>query len=137
MNTIMLGERPMCSAKVWAYRELSGKKYFEVLVAGGTRMRIDFIEGLTTQESFAALGRALDEKLGVCCITAMSKLALFDESDGLSEEQKRGLFRSLGNPLNVRSSAWPFGCRSHERVGGDTPACSSSVLDHELLTESI
>jgi hypothetical protein len=36
----------MSSAKVWAYRELSGKKYFEVLLDGGTRVRIDFLDGL-------------------------------------------------------------------------------------------
>jgi hypothetical protein len=129
-------KKPMRSVKVWAYRELSGNKYFEILLARGTRVRVDLIEGLTTQQSLAALGLALDEKLGPCCITAMNKLALFDESDGLSEAQKRGLFKSLGNPLNVRSIAWPFGYRSHDRVGGDT-ACSSSVLDHELLTEPI
>jgi hypothetical protein len=125
---------PMRSVKVWAYRELSGNKYFEVLLAGGTSVRIDFIEGLTTQQSFAALGRALDEKLGSCCITAMNKLALFDESDELSEEQKRELFKSIGNPLNVRSGAWPSEYRSHNRVGGNTAACSSSVTDRADLT---
>jgi hypothetical protein len=48
--------------------------------AGGYSARIDFLEGVTTQQSFVALGRALDEKMGSCSITAMNKLALFDES---------------------------------------------------------
>jgi hypothetical protein len=77
----------MSSAKVWAYRELSGKKYFEVLLDGGTRVRIDFLDELTTQQCFVALRRALDERFGSCCITAMNRLALFDKSDGLSEYQ--------------------------------------------------
>jgi hypothetical protein len=95
--------KPPSSAKVWAYREPSGKKYFEIFLDNGTRARIDFLEGLTTQQSFVALGRALDEKLGSCSITAMNDLALYDESDGLSEEQKRNLFKALGIPLNSAS----------------------------------
>jgi hypothetical protein len=55
---------------------------------------------VTTQQSFVALGRALEEKIGSCTITAMNKPALFDESDGLSEEQKLKLFKTLGNPLH-------------------------------------
>jgi hypothetical protein len=43
------------SAKVWANRELSGRKFFEVLLDDGTRVRIDFLDGLTTQQSFVAL----------------------------------------------------------------------------------
>jgi hypothetical protein len=88
----------MFSAKVWAYRELSGKRYFDVLLGDGAKARIDFLEGVTTQRLFVALGRALEEKIGSCSITAMNKLALFDESDGLSEEQKLKLFKTLGNP---------------------------------------
>jgi hypothetical protein len=77
----MSEEKLMSSAKVWAYRELSGKKYFEVLLDDGTRVGIDFLEGLTTQQSFVALSRALERKLGSCCITAMNKRSLFDESE--------------------------------------------------------
>jgi hypothetical protein len=81
------------------------KKDFEIFLDNGTRARIDFLEGLTTQQSFVALGRALDERLGPCSIIAMNDLALFDESDGLSEEQKRKLFKALGNPLNSASAS--------------------------------
>jgi hypothetical protein len=80
----------MFSAKVWAYRKISGKKYFDVFLGDGAKARIDFLEGVTT----------LEEKIGSCSITAMNKLALFDESDGLSEEQKLKLFKTLGNPLH-------------------------------------
>jgi hypothetical protein len=52
---------------------------------------------VTTQQSFVALGRALNEKLGPCSITAMNDLVLFDESDGLSQQQKRKLFEALGS----------------------------------------
>jgi hypothetical protein len=97
----MSEEKLMSSAKVWAYRELSGKKYFEVLLDDGTRARIDFLEGLTTQQSLVALGRALERKFGSCCITAMNKRSLFDESDGLSEEQQRKLSRTLGTPMRT------------------------------------
>jgi hypothetical protein len=85
-DAIMPGEKPLFSAKVWAYREQSGKKYFEVFLNDGSRARIDFLEGLTTQQSFVALGRALNEKLGSCSITAMNDLVLFGESDRLSAE---------------------------------------------------
>jgi hypothetical protein len=95
------GPRRRVTAKVWAYRELSGKKYFEVLLDDGTRARIDFLEGLTTQQSLVALGRALERKFGSCCITAMNKRSLFDESDGLSEEQQRKLSRTLGTPMRT------------------------------------
>jgi hypothetical protein len=98
-NATVPEEKPMFSAKVWAYREQSGKKYFEVFLNNGSRARIDFLEGLTTQQSFVALGRALNEKLGSCGITAMNDL-LFDESDGLSAEQKRKLFNALGSRLD-------------------------------------
>jgi hypothetical protein len=101
-------EKPMFCAKVWAYREQSGKKYFEVFLNNGSRARIDFLEGLTTQQSFVALGRALNEKLGSCSITAMNDLVLFDESDGLSAEQKRKLFNALGSRLELL----PGGIRS-------------------------
>jgi hypothetical protein len=57
------------------------------------------LEGLTTQQSFVALGGALQRKLGSCCITAMNKRSLFDESDGLSEEQQRKLSRTPGTPM--------------------------------------
>jgi hypothetical protein len=90
-------EKPMFFAKVWAYREQSGKKYFKVFLSNGSRVRIDFLEEVTTQQSFVALGRALNEKLGSCSIIAMNDLVLFDESDGLSEEQKRKLFKALGS----------------------------------------
>jgi hypothetical protein len=56
----------MRSFKVWAYRELSGAKYFEVLLDDRTRLRINFIEGLTTQHALIALGGALGLKLGPC-----------------------------------------------------------------------
>jgi hypothetical protein len=85
-DAIMPGEKPLFSAKVWAYREQSGKKYFEVFLNDGSSARIDFLQGLTTQQSFVALGRALNEKLGSCSITAMNDLVLFGESDGLSAE---------------------------------------------------
>src|SRR5271169_5799159 len=74
-------------AKVWANRESSGQRYFEVVLDDGTRARIEFLDGLTTQQSFVALSRALDEKLGSCAITTMNDLASFDDGDGLSEEQ--------------------------------------------------
>jgi hypothetical protein len=93
-------KKPMRSVKVWAYRELSGTKYFEVLFDDRRRARIDFLEGSTTQQSFLALGGALDSKLGRCCITPMNKLALFDESDALPEERERKLFKNLGFPLH-------------------------------------
>jgi hypothetical protein len=80
------GEKPPFSAKVRAYREQSGKKYFQVFLNDGSRARIDFLEGVTTQQSFVALGRALNEKLGPCSITAMNDLVLFGESDGPSAE---------------------------------------------------
>jgi hypothetical protein len=96
----MSEEKPMFSAKVWAYRKISGKEYFDVFLGDGAKAWIDFLEGVTTQQSFVALGRALEEKLGSCSITAMNKPALFDESDGLSEEQKLKLFKTLGNPLH-------------------------------------
>jgi hypothetical protein len=85
-DAIMPGEKPLFSAKVWAYREQSGKKYFQVFLNDGSRARIDFLEGVTTQQSFVALGRALNEKLGPCSITAMNDLVLFGESDGPSAE---------------------------------------------------
>jgi hypothetical protein len=85
-DAIMPGEKPPFSAKVRAYREQSGKKYFQVFLNDGSRARIDFLQGLTTQQSFVALGRALNEKLGSCSITAMNDLILFGESDGLSAE---------------------------------------------------
>jgi len=69
-------------------------------IRNGSRARIDFLEGLTTQQSFVALGRALNEKLGSCSITAMNDLVLFDESDGLSVEQKRKLVKALGSRLD-------------------------------------
>jgi len=94
---------PKRFAKVWANRELSGQKFFEVELDDGTRARIDFLEGLTTQQSFVALSRALDEKLGSCTITAMNDFALFDESDGISEEQAPA-FKDFGHPLNSASA---------------------------------
>jgi hypothetical protein len=109
-DAIMSGGKPAFSAKVWAYRELSGKKYFEIFLDNGTRARIDFLEGLTTQQSFVALSRALDERLGSCSITAMNDLALFDESDGLSEVQKRKLFKALGNPMNSGNASNTISC---------------------------
>lgn len=57
------------------------------------------------QQSLVALGRALDLKLGTWCITAMNKLALLDENDGLLEEKKRELIKALYNPLNT-ADAW-------------------------------
>jgi hypothetical protein len=78
---------PKRFAKVWANRESSGQRYFEVVLDDGTTARIDVLDGLTTQQSFVALSRALDEKLGSCTVTAMDDLALFDERDRLSEEQ--------------------------------------------------
>jgi hypothetical protein len=98
-DATMPEEKPIFSAKVWAYREQSGKKYFEVFLNNGSRARIDFLEGLTTQ---VALGRALNEKLGSCSITAMNDLVLFDESDGFSEEQKGKLFKALAAAWTAR-----------------------------------
>jgi hypothetical protein len=112
-DAIMSGGKPAFSAKVWAYREPSGRKYFEIFLDNGTRARIDFLEGLTTQQSFVALGRALDERLGSCSITAMNDLALFDESDGLSEEQKRKPFKALGSPS--KCSIVPTNRSRHDR----------------------
>jgi hypothetical protein len=74
-DAIMPEEKPAFSAKVWAYREQSGKKYFEVFLNNGSRAGIDFLEGVTTQQCFVALGRAY-EKLGSCSITAMNDLVL-------------------------------------------------------------
>jgi hypothetical protein len=99
-DAIIPEKKTAFSAKVWAYREQSGKKYFEVFLNNGSRARIDFLEGLTTQQSLVALGRALNEKLGSCSIIAMNDLVLFDEGDGLSEEQKRKLFEALGGRLD-------------------------------------
>ena len=109
-DAIVSGTKPAFSAKVWAYREPAGKKYFEVFLDNGTRARIDFLEGLTTQQPFLALSRALDERLGSCSITVMNDLALFDESDGLSEFQKRKLFRVLCNPMNSASASSTISC---------------------------
>jgi hypothetical protein len=50
------------------------KKYFDVFLGDGAKARIDFLEGVTTQQSFVALGRALEEKIGSCTITAMNNL---------------------------------------------------------------
>ena len=86
---------PKRFAKVWANRESSGQRYFEVVLDDGTRARIEFLDGLTTQQSFVALSRALDEKLGSCAITATNDLASFDDGDGLSEEQS-ARFQNLG-----------------------------------------
>ena len=55
---------------------------------------------LAKRTSFVALGRALNEKLGSCSITAMNDLVPFDESDGLSAKQKRKLFKALGSRLD-------------------------------------
>jgi hypothetical protein len=99
-DATMPEEKSTFSAKVWAYREQSGKKYFEVFLNNGSRARIDFLQGVTTQQSFVALGRALNEKLGSCSIIAMNDLVLFDECDGLSEQQRRKLFKVLGSRLD-------------------------------------
>jgi hypothetical protein len=111
-DAIMPEEKPMFSAKVWAYRERSGKKYFGVFLSDRTRARIDFLEGMTTQQSFVALGRALNEKLGSCSITAMNDLVLFDEGDGLSKEQKRKLFKALGSRLDRTEALNTISCLS-------------------------
>jgi hypothetical protein len=110
----------MFSAKVWAYRELSGKRYSDVPLSDGAKARIDFLEGVTTQRSFAALGRALEEKIGSCRITAMNKLALFDESDGLSEEQKLKLFRT-------RRKSSERNLRHIERVGSQKKSVTAEL----------
>jgi hypothetical protein len=57
-DAIIPEEKTPFSAKVSAYREQSGKKYFEVFLNNGSRARIDFLERVTTQQSFVALGRA-------------------------------------------------------------------------------
>ena len=44
-DAIMPGEKPPFSAKVRAYREQSGKKYFQVFLNDGSRARIDFLKG--------------------------------------------------------------------------------------------
>jgi hypothetical protein len=97
--------KSMRSAKVWAYRESSGRKYFEVVLDDRTRARIEFLDGSTTQQSFLALAGALDLTLGTCCITPMNKLALFDESDGLFEAKKREFLNTLYSPLK-NMEAW-------------------------------
>jgi hypothetical protein len=105
------------SAKVWAYRELSGKKYFDVFLGDGAKTRIDFLEGVTTQQSFVALGRALEEKMGTCSITAMNKL------EGTS---KNG-HRSAGTPDFPTNDSVLFSvrfCAVHPKDAGGLPAAS-------------
>ena len=67
---------------------------------------------MTTQQSFVALGRPLNEKLGSCSITAMNDLVLFDEGDGLSKEQKRKLFKALGSRLDRTEALNTISCLS-------------------------
>jgi hypothetical protein len=83
-----------------------------VFLNNGSRARIDFLDGLTTQQCFVALERALNETLGSCSITAMNDLVLFDESDGLSEEQKRKLFKALGSRLDSAEALNTISCLS-------------------------
>jgi hypothetical protein len=84
------------SAKVWAHKDEGGKKYYRLLIDDGREEHIEFLEGLSAQQSFVALHQALEVNLGQpCCVTIMNKLAVFDESDGLSEDQKRRLFETL------------------------------------------
>jgi hypothetical protein len=129
----------MRSAKVWAYRGLSGKKYFEVLLDDRTSARIDFLEGSTTQQSFLALVGALELNLGGCRITPMNKLALFDQSEGLSEEIKRELSQALYNPLN-NTEAWKqFARRLAETNQIETPELSRaafSLVDSAAVTKA-
>ena len=91
----MSEKTPMRSAQVWAYRDQSGKKFYHLLLDDGTEERFDHADGLTAQQSLLTLGRALDEKLGTCVLMAMNELAMFDENDGLSEDQKRRIFEVL------------------------------------------
>jgi hypothetical protein len=119
----------MRSAKVWAYRELSGKKYFEVLLEDGTTGRIDFLEGSTTQQSFLALAGALELNLGGCRIIPMNKLALFDDSDGLPEAAKRELSKSLYNPLNSTEPLKQFAGRPAEAHHVETPGLPHPTLE--------
>jgi hypothetical protein len=118
----------MRSAKVWAYRELSGKKYFEVLLEDGTRGRIDFLEGSTTQQSFLALAGALELNLGGCRIIPMNRLALFDDSDGLPEDAKRELSKILYNPLNSTEPLKQFTCRPAEPHHVEAPELAHPTL---------
>jgi hypothetical protein len=118
----------MRSAKVWAYRELSGKKYFEVLLEDGTTGRIDFLEGSTTPQSFLALAGALELNLGGCRIIPMNKLALFDDSDGLPEDAKRKLSKILYNPLNSTEPLKQFTCRPAESHPAETPELPHPTL---------
>jgi hypothetical protein len=91
----MSGKTPTRSAQLWAYRDQFGKKYYRVLLDDGTEERIDHADGLTAQQSLLTIGRALDAKLGTCILMAMNELAIFDENDGLSEDQKRKIFEVL------------------------------------------
>jgi hypothetical protein len=90
------GKTPTRSAKLWAYRDQSGKKYYHLLLDDGTEERIDHADGLTAQQSLLTMGLALDELLGSCVLMPMNELAMFDEDDGLSEDQKRRIFELLG-----------------------------------------
>jgi hypothetical protein len=110
----IMERKSMRSAKVWAYRELSGQKYFEVVLDDRTRGRIDFLEGATTQQSFVALAGALELNLGGCRIIPMNKLALFDDGDGLPAEAKRELSKTLYNPLNSTEALKQFTRRPGE-----------------------
>jgi hypothetical protein len=83
----------MRSAKVWAHKDEKGKKYYRLLIDDGREEHLEFLQGLSAQQSFVALSHALDEDLGEpCCLEVMNLLVVFDKDDGLSEEQARRVF---------------------------------------------
>jgi hypothetical protein len=48
----------MFSAQVWAYREQSGRKYFEVFLNNGSRARIDFLDSQVVPPALLSLVQA-------------------------------------------------------------------------------
>jgi hypothetical protein len=85
----------MRDAKVWT-RDAAGKKHHRVLLDDGRQEHLEFLEGLTAQQSLVALQQALEVNLGdECRITIMDKLTVFDERDGLNEAARRHLGETL------------------------------------------
>src|ERR1700693_1325944 len=94
---------PKRSAKVWAHRD-GGGKYYILKWDDGTKERIEFLEGLSTQQSLIVLQDAMEKKIGEpCSLAIMNKLAIFDERDGLSEEQVRKLAEGVRRAKKVPS----------------------------------
>jgi hypothetical protein len=77
----------MRSAKIWAFKDDTGK-FYRVKLDDGTEERIPQFKGLTAQQSLAVLQNALDTKFGERCrVTIMNKLAAIDPDDGLTAAQ--------------------------------------------------